>query len=277
MNFINCQNSLSQELMVKTVAFWSENSYEHISSLLKSPQGTTAVLQPYFKQELQNSYDEFKRINQIYTNVGQRPAPRPTYFFKINTQFINLLERIKFEGFSGYPILQQSVFHYIYEQRYINAVFAVNNPVGNVLITEFFSPFQNHTFSCIYNQMYFWCIIGSMHPSLLMSTNAFYNAINGYSKEFLTVVCNSFNNIAFRLSQIKRPVKKVGIAEIFEEFKMLNLQFLQFLKEVKSGSPKIYSNPQLLRLPQDFYSKVTHMINEHTLVAEINDNIEKIL
>ena len=273
MNFINCQNNLSNEVMIKAVTFWSENSYQHITSLLKSTQGTTAVLQPYFKEELQELYEEFKRINQMYKNKNGRLIPKPAVFFKINGRFINLLERIKYEGFSGYPILQQSVFHYIYEQRYINAIFAVNNPVGNVLITEYFLPFQNYTYSCIYNQMYFWCIIGSMHPSLLMGNNAFYNAINGYSKEFLTDVCNSFNKIAFNLSQIKKPVKKGALSEIFLEFKELNSAFLEFLKLVKTNNPRIFMNPQNVRLSEAFYSTVEHMINEHTLVDEINKNL----
>lgn len=276
MNFINCQNNISNEVMIKAVAFWSENSYQHITSLLKSTQGTTAVLQPYFKEELQELYEEFKRINQMYKNKNGRLIPKPAVFFKINGRFINLLERIKYEGFSGYPILQQSVFHYIYEQRYINAIFAVNNPVGNVLITEYFLPFQNYTYSCIYNQIYFWCIIGSMHPSLLMGNNAFYNAINGYSKEFLTDVCNRFNKIAFKLSQMKKPVKKGALAEIFLEFKELNSAFLEFLKLVKTNNPRIFTNPQNLRLSESFYATVEHMINEHTLVDEINRNLNLI-
>ncbi len=273
MNFINCQNNLSSEIMIKSVAFWSENSFQHIDSLLKSTNGTTAVLQPFFKEELLNLYEEFKKINQMYKQNNPRLIPKPAVFFKINLRFINLLERIKFEGFSGYPILQQSIFHYIYEQRYINAVFAVNNPVGNVLITEYFYPFQNNVYSCIYNQMYFWCIIGSMHPSLLMGNNVFYNSINGYSKEFLTNVCNSFNEIAFKLSQMKKPIKKVKLSEIFAEFEKLNSAFLEFLKLVKANNPRIFINVQNLRLSESFYAAVSHMIGEHTLVDEINKGL----
>lgn len=273
MNFINCQNNLSNDLMIKTVAFWSENSFEHINSLLKSNVGTTAVLQPFFKEELQNLYEEFKKINQMYKQNNPRLLPKPAVFFKINQRFINLLERLKYEGFSGYPILQQSVFHYIYEQRYINSIFAINNAVGNVLITEYFYPFQNNIFSCIYNQMYFWCIIGAMHPSLLMGNNAFYNSINGYSKEFLTGVCNNFNLIAFKLSQLKKPIKKAELKEIFEEFEKLNTSFLEFLNLVKSNNPRIFTNAQNLRLSESFYATVNHMIGEHTLVDEINKGI----
>lgn len=121
--------------------------------------------------------------------------------------------------------------------------------------------------------MYFWCIIGSMHPSLLMGNNAFYNAINGYSKEFLTEICNKFNSVAFNLSSLKKPIKKTTILPIFEEFKALNASFLEFLKLVKSNNPRVYINSQNLRLSEAFYATVEHMIKEHTLVDEINRNI----
>ncbi len=275
MNFINCSNQLSPDIFRKTVAFWSENSYQHISSLLKSPQGTTAVLQNEFKEKLQDYYKKFKEINDLYKTENSRLSIKPEQFFNLNQNFINLLERIKFEGFSGYPILQQSVFHYIYEQRYINAVFGMKNSVGFVLITEFFAPFSSYPLSCIYNQMYFWSIIGAMHPSLLLETNAFYNAINGYSKEFLTEITNNFNKVNFRLSSCHKPIKKTALKEIFEDFQNINLSILDFLLLVKSNNPKIYSYPASVNLSEQFYNKVEHMIKEHTLVKEINKNIQQ--
>ena len=270
MNFINCENTISNRLVEKTVAFWSENSMQHITSLLRSTNGTTAVLQPYFREELKNFSEEFKNFKEVYSKNTPRQTVRPISFLRTNARFINLLERIKYEGFSGYPILQQSVFHYIYEQRYVNAVLGVNNPLNNLLITEYFSPFQNY--NCIYNQMYFWCIIGSMHPSLLMGNNGFYNAINGYSKEFLTDICNNFNLINFKLSSLKKPIKKGALQPLIAEFKALNLSFLEFLKLVKSGNPRIFTNVGNLMLSNTLYATVEHMINEHSLVEEISRN-----
>lgn len=275
MNFINCSNSISPEEIRKTVAFWSENSFQHISSLLNSNKGTTAVLDQEFSAELKELYDDFKGINELYTSGVSRLPAKPDILFRTNKKFIDLLERLKFEGFSGYPILQQSVFHYIYEQRYINAVFGMLNPSGNVLITANFLPLGNNENLCIYNQMYFWSIIGAMHPSLLMDTNAFYNSINGYSREYLTEITNSFNRITLSLSNLKRPIQKAALARIFSEFSALNIRILEFLISAKSGSPKIYSSPNVIRLPESFYGKVEHMIKEHTLVKELNENIKK--
>ncbi len=276
MNFINCGNERTSSLMRKAAIFWSENIAEHINSFLKSVPSTTAVLEDYFKEELREYFKKFINFNENFKK-GERTLAYYQEFLRVNSGFINLLERIKFEAFSGYPVMQQSLFHYIYESRYTNAIFGVKNMVGNVLITNYFLPFLNNGFSCFYNQMYFWSIIGGMHPSLLLNNNAFYNALNGYSKEFLTDACNKFNNINYRLSSIRKPVKRNALTDVFRDFCTLNLEYLEFLKSVKQNSPKIFITPNLSRLPESFYAAVEHQINEHNLVKEINANIEKYL
>lgn len=274
MNFINCGNERSTLLMRKTAIFWSKNISEHINSLTKSANSTTAVLENYFKDELKVYYQKFISFNETFKN-GEQPLSFYQDFLRVNSGLINLFERIKFESLSGYPVMQQSLFHYIYESRYTNAIFGVKNMVGNVLITNYFLPFLNNGFSCFYNQMYFWSIIGGMHPSLLLNNNAFYNALNGYSKEFLTDVCNKFNNINFRLSSLKKPVKRKALSDVFVDFCALNSEYLEFLKAVKQTNPKIFITPNLNRLPESFYAAVEHQINEHSLVEEINTNIGK--
>ncbi len=276
MNFINCTASPSNVLMRNTVIFWSENIAQHITSLLKSPVGTTAVLADYFKEQLKSFYEKFMSINESFKR-NNLPISFYQDFLRTNSGFVNLLERIKFEAFSGYPVLQQSVFHYIYEGRYVNAIFGAKNIAANLLITTYFLPFLNNSLSCIYNQMYFWSIIASMHPSLLMGNNAFYNSINGYSKQFLTDICNRFNQVNFSLSSLKKPVKRNGIRDIFEEFCRLNTEYLEFLIAIKQNSPKIFTAPSVTRLPASFYSALEHQIAEHNLVDEINGNIEKML
>lgn len=276
MNFINCNGVQSPELVKKTVIFWCANSAQHINSLLRSAVGTTAVLEEEFKEQLRIFSDMFLKIKEAL-NSKQNNSSLYAQFLRANAGFINLLERIKYEAFSGYPILQQSVFHYLYEGRYVNSILGYKNSVGNVLVTTYFLPFLNRTAECVYNQIYFWSIIGSMHPSLIMQNNAFYNAINGYAKEFLTGVCNSFNNINFSLSSLKKPVKKTGLGIVFKEFSSLNKDYLEFLKAVKQTSPKIFTLPSAVRLPASFYEALDHQIAEHTLVTQINQNIGKIL
>ncbi len=275
MNFINCSNKITSEQIRKTVAFWAQNSFQHISSLLASVKGTTAVLNPAFIKELESLYRDFKNIYSAYTEGISRLPQRPDALLRTNKKFVNLLERIKFEGFSGYPMLQQSLFHYIYEGKYINAVFGLPCSISNLLISTSFQPFSSNERLCIYNQMYFWSIIGAMHPSLLMDSNAFYNSINGYSREYLTEITNNFGKLNFALSSLKRPLQKKPLAELFEFFCELNTAFLDFLLAAKAGNIKIYSSTSAVRLPNSFYAKAEHMIKEHTLVNELNINIKK--
>ena len=81
MNFINCENTISNRLVEKTVAFWSENSMQHITSLLRSTNGTTAVLQPYFREELKQISEEFKNFKEIYSKNTPRQTVRPMGIF----------------------------------------------------------------------------------------------------------------------------------------------------------------------------------------------------
>ena len=195
--------------------------------------------------------------------------------FKTNTRFILLLERIKLEAVSGYPILQQSVYHYIFEQNYINAIFGVLVPQNKPLITVKFLPFYNN--NCIFNQMYFWSVIAAMHPSLLLNNNDFAAALNGYSREYLRDTVNSFNAVCFDLSSLNKPNNKKELSKIFENFRQLNNSFLSFLISAQKGSTKIYAATIKPSFTQAFYKGVQHMINEHTLVNELCDGISEML
>lgn len=276
MNFINCTGTASANLLKQTIIFWCENSMGHVASLLRLNNGTTAILQPLFKEKLKFLGEEFLKIKKALMENGLSNAVYNN-FAMLNQNFIYLLERMKFEGFAGYPVLQQTIFHYIYEARYVNAVLGIKSRPENLLITLQFAPFYNRVLNCVYNQMYFWSIIGAMHPSLLLGSNAFYNAINGYAKEFLTQTTNNFNLINYRLSSLKRPIKEAALREVFNDFSQINLEFLEFLQHVKQNSIRVFASSTAIKLPQSFYSGVDHQIAEHTLVREINENIGKTL
>ena len=190
MNYINCQNNLSPAVIRKTLIFWCENSIQHISSLLSAFKGSGAVLNEEFLHEIKEIELIFKGIYDEYSSDKTNLPTRPAILFKTNARFIALLERIKLEGVSGYPILQQSVYHYIFEQNYLNAIFGVNIPQNTPLITVKFAPFYNN--NCIFNQIYFWSVIGAMHPSLLLNNSDFSAAINGYSRGIRQTALTAF-------------------------------------------------------------------------------------
>ena len=275
MNYINCQNDISPSLMRKTITFWCENSLQHIGSLLSAFRGSGAVLNEEFLRELKEIELIFKSVFDEYSSSKTNLPTRPAILFKTNTRFIALLERIKLESVSGYPILQQSVYHYIFEQNYINAIFGVMVPLQTPLITVKFAPFYNN--NCIFNQMYFWSVIGSMHPSLLLNNSDFAAALNGYSKEFLRDIVNGFNGIGFMLSSLQKTTNKNKLLKIFENFQQLNSNFLSFLESALAGSARVYTSVSPQRFSDAFYKSVRHMIAEHKLVNELNQSIAKIL
>ena len=275
MNYINCKNDLTPELLRKTIVFWCQNSIQHISSFLSAIRGSGAVLNEEFLREIKEIDLVFKSIYSEYSS-DKKPLPsRPLILFKTNARFIALLERIKLETVSGYPIIQQSVYHYIFEQNYINAIFGVTYPQQTPLITVKFAPFYNN--NCIFNQMYFWAVIAAMHPSLLLNNSDFAAALNGYSREYLKETVNNFNTVCFRLSSLNKPNNKKELSKIFENFRQLNNSFLSFLISAQKGSPKIFTATLKPSFSESFYKGVQHMIDEHTLVRELCDGLSEML
>lgn len=275
MNYINCQKNLPPETVRKTIVFWCENSIQHIASFLSAIKGSGAILNDDFLREIKEIDMIFKSIYEEYSSTKTGLPARPAILFKTNTRFIALLERIKLEAVSGYPILQQSVYHYIFEQNYINAIFGVTVPQNTPIKTVKFAPFYNN--NCVFNQMYFWSVIGSMHPSLLLNNNDFATAINGYSREYLIDTANGFNAICFSLSDMNRMNNKKELTKIFENFCQLNNSFLSFLISAQNGSPKVFAATGKPSLSEGFYKGVKHMINEHRLVNDLCDGLKEIL
>ena len=269
MNYINCKDICLPEDMRKAVEFWSANTVGHIETLLKLKGSSAAVMRPYFTKGLEESLYSFKKISHLYGGDNQKLSTKPQLLFAENRKLINLLERMKFEGFGGYPYLQQTIFHYIYEQRYINAIFGVpNETVG--LITVRFSPMGTFPLVCIYNQMYFWSVIGAMHPSLIMGNEKFYRTASLHTREYLTEITNRFNSVCFNLSSLKKPPERAELKKVFEVFCALNSEFLRFLKLIKAGGSGIYAAGSPTDMPQSFYKSLDHIIGEHTLVKELS-------
>ena len=273
MNYINCKDTCLPSDMRKAVEFWARNTVGHIEFLLRLKGSSAAIMQPCFTKELENLLNSFKKISALYSNEDAFRLPaKPQVLFSENRKLINLLERMKCEGFGGYPYLQQTIFHYIYEQRYINAIFGVQNE-SRGLITIRFSPIGSFPFICIYNQMYFWSVIGAIHPSLMIGNDRFYRSASMHTREYLTEITNRFNLICFKLSELKKPPVKADLKPVFDEFCRLNLEFLRFLKAIKEKGGGIYTAGAPTDMPQAFYKSIDHIIGEHTLVKELCDTM----
>lgn len=276
MNYINCKDICLPESMRGAVEFWAKNTVGHLGNLLKLGSSTAAVMQPCFSSELKDLLSSFKKISELYSGDNTGLPAKPQLLFSENRRLINLLERMKFEGFGGYPYLQQTIFHYIYEQRYINAIFGVQNE-NRGLITVRFSPIGGYPLVCIYNQMYFWSVIGAMHPSLMMGNEKFYRSASLHTREYLTEITNRFNLICFELSSLRKPPVKSELKKVFDSFCRLNLDFLRFLRLIKANGGGIFVAGAPTDMPQSFYESLDHMMAEHTLVGKLNEGMEKSL
>ena len=272
MNYINCKKALTPELLEETVKFWSQNSYQHIGVILNSYTNSDAILSYTFQNELvrlKNTFtDVYNKSNNIKNNK-ELSLISAAFLFE-NQNFIKLLERLKFEGFNGYPILSQNIFHYIYEQRYINAILSKTIPKSNILITVNFKPFKDTTLSCIYNHMYFWSIIGAMHPAILMGISPAGDVLPTALQKKLTNIKNKFNAIDFMLTSLKKPVSSKELFDIFINFETVNDEFLHLLTDMINGKEKILPDIFSSVLPQSFYGALSHMIAEHTYVKKLN-------
>lgn len=272
MNYINCKQVLTPELLEETIKFWSQNSYQHIGVILNSYENTSAILSNTFKEELMRLQKAFisiyKKLDDI-KNSKERSLILSAFLHE-NQNLIKLLERLKFEGFNGYPILSQNIFHYIYEQRYINAILSNNSKDANVLITLRFKPFKNVKLSCIYNHMYFWSIIGAMHPAILMGISPANEVLPTHLRNKLTNIKNKFNAIAFILSNQKKPISSKEISDIFINFESVNNEFLKLLIDMQNGKEEVLPDIFNTVLPESFYGAISHMIAEHTYVKNLN-------
>lgn len=276
MNYINCKRALSPELLEETIKFWSQNSYQHIGVILNSYESSDAILSYTFQKELsrlkkvfENVYDKCKNIKN-----SRELSLISAAFLLENQNFIKLLERLKFEAFNGYPILSQNIFHYIYEQKYINAILSKNIPEENVLITLNFRPFKDTGIPCIYNHMYFWSIIGAMHPAILMGISPANEVLPTALRNKLTNIKNKYNAIAFMLSSLKRPVSSKELSDIFINFESVNDEFLHLLTDMINGKEKVLPDIFSTVLPESFYGALSHMIAEHTYVKKLNKHFK---
>ncbi len=273
MNYINCHGVMTPENLRQTIKFWSENSYQHIDSILSTYKINTQILSDNFKRELLRLKDVFTKINHECENIKNKNGIVliASTFLNENKKFIQLLERLKCEGAGGFPLIFMNVYHYICEQRYINAILSKPDTDVNMLVSIRFEPFRNETMSCIYNHIYFWSVIGSMHPSLLLGIAPFESLVSQEAKQDLYEVRRRFNDIAYSLSDLKRPLHKNELYSLLEEFYSLNRNFLAMLTGILKCDSSIIQSTFIKALPEKFFNSVSHMIDEHLYAEKIND------
>lgn len=264
----NTNNSIS------FIKFWSKNSFEHIDVLLNAYKSTKASM--HFEKELKRLFKEFK---DVHSNIGKQTFPMGNNiyidkFLKSNNKLIVILERLKFEGFNGYPVLYEIAYHFLYEAKYINNV--LNNHIysqdypHSVIMTIKYAKSPHMGLNWLYNQLYFWSLISAEHPSLLINiTKKESTTIDKNVKERFINCTNGFNNINYMLSSIHKNMNETNLLPIKKEFMSLNNEFIKLLKDFKENLDKYLPEDVIKSLPDLFYGTYQHILDEQKYAKDL--------
>lgn len=279
MNYIDCGKILTPKAIKKTVCFWAENSYQHIEVLLATADKKIIVIPMRMEKKLKELYETFKTISEECEKSDNRKTIilLAGAFLNENKNFINILERMKSEVAGGYPPVFMNVYHYICEQKYVNAILSRPAVQTDNLINISFTPFSDNDLKCVYNHIYFWCIIASIHPGILLGNSVFERIIPVETKNDLMEYRLKFNLIAYDLSRLERPLKKDEISNIYNDFYNLNKCFLTMLSSIMKGDSSVIDVHFAKILPDSFYDSVNHMIGEHIYVENLKKDFDRIL
>lgn len=276
--------SFVNTMTMDTMKYWAKNSYQHIDVLLYSAMPYDAALSESYNKEMKRLYDAFQAIHE---ELNPAKRERNIYhmvkrFLTLNDHFVTLLERLKFEGFNGYPILYQLTYHILYEQLYVSEIF---KPLLNtryvqpqdVLIHADFrrGGLGTNPLQCIYGQLYFWSIIGAEHPSIIMNISpAEMRQLPEETIDELDNMTHLFNRINYKLTQIYPKLNKENLRMVLKEFDALNKEFLKILEKFSKNSRYL---PQAVRkrLPDIFFGILEHIIKEHQYAADLCNRILK--
>ncbi|GKX29767.1 hypothetical protein SH1V18_22470 [Vallitalea longa] len=273
--------SFVNAVTIETVRYWARNSYQHIDVLINSAKPNNGVVYESFNNDLKRLYKSF---HNIYDELADVKRDTNVYFmvkrFLIaNDHFMVILQRLKFEGFNGYPELYQVTYHILYEQMYVKEIFRplmITSDVNtdNVVINSNFRRMGLGTnpIQCIYGQIYFWSIIGAEHPSIIM------NISPNETKQLPKKIINEFNNITkkfndvnYKLSNIYPKLNNMNILVVIKEFSKINEEFIRLLYSLKDNIeslPNIKNN-----LPKLFFAILEHIINEHGYAKLLTEKI----
>ncbi len=272
--------SFSQETRIEAIAFWSMNSYQHIDILLKSVANQGVTIYPVFEQSLEVLSVTFQRIAKDIKNGPTHNHPVLTREFLLkNRQFIHLVERLNFENFNGYPLLYETVLHFLYEAKYADGTMQGTNSMPllgpqSVLYHIKFRErgFGHNDLECIYGQMYFWLVIGAQHPSLLMNVTA-KETVPQVIKNKFTYFVTRFNDINYELSNLYPKLNRDSILEIHCTYEKVYVEFFSFLMDIKENDLLLHESLKN-SLPPIFFDVLDHIIDEAEDAIAIGKKIQ---
>ena len=257
------------EDIAEALAFWTRNSYQHAEMMIEFYEGSEAVVEDYFRDELYRLLEVFRTLSERAQKEGLSFAEERTLandYTVANYDFLTMMNRLKFEGINGYPYLMMLLSHIVYEQRYTNGIFSYAGAQNNNYIYGQSEAPSN----CLYAALYFFSIINAQHPSILLTIEPFTEAITEELMLALIGLINAFNAINFRLSSLGNNVSDDALLPILEDFQKENRNLLSVLERILNAAPGVYRNgfaPE--ELPSIFYMITQHFIEEQQLAEQI--------
>ena len=274
MPYLSPTSKPSNTLFADTLTFWSEHTSKHISILLSIAEGTGAVLFYDFKKSLLELRETFNQLHtQLLTqkdnSLSKTLAPK---FLTANKHFITILERLKFEGFNGYPILIELIYHFILEASYAQKVLSYRGYQSPACSTPFTTtlnlPFKS-TLHAISTHLYIFSLCSAQHTSVILNISPLEILLPESTRHLLQTQKNEFNGINFDISQAYDSLTSAILSKQVHSFTELNTKFCDLLSDFKCPSSTLFPEPIKAQLPPVFFDILFHFVDEHTYIANV--------
>ncbi len=257
--------------ITEALRFWTQNAYQHAEMMVDFYENSRAVVEDYFRDELYRLLEAFRvlseRAQKEEPSFAEERALANDYTVA-NYDFLTMMNRLKYEGINGYPYLMMLLNHVVYEQRYTNSIFSYAGAQNN----NYIYGRSEAPSSCLYATLYFFSIINAQHPSILLTVEAFAEAITGELLNEMLRLINSFNDINFRLSALGNDVSDEALLPVFSDFREENRVLLSVLESIQSAAPGVYRNGSAPdELPSIFYMMTQHFLEEQKLEEQIKE------
>ncbi len=264
--------------LVNTLKFWANNSYEHIDVLQNAYKTVGATLQPSFATELTELFTKFKNIDDAIT-YNKLPNDFDILceeFEKCNRRFVYLLEKLKFEGYNGYPVLFETVQHFIYEQLYAKQVLdaGYKAKADKHYTQNMFTTSLNSKVTTLKGCMYFWSLIGAEHTSIIATVSPVEDKLPKLTLSLLANFRTIFNQINYILVEQDDVMSDDDLNQLAIYFIETNEQFLKLLNNFKQDNSELLPSYIKKELPPLFEGVLNHIIHEHERVLELMKSLQ---
>ena len=274
MPYLSPTSKPSNTLFTDTLAFWSDHTSKHISILLSIAEGTGAVLFYDFKKSLEELHETFTQLHthlltQKDVSLSKTLVPK---FLTSNKRFIVILERLKFEGFNGYPILIELIYHFILEASYAQKLLSYrgyeNTPCRTPFSTLLNLPFKS-TLHAISTHVYIFSLCSAQHTSVILTISPIEILLPESTRRLLQTHKNEFNGINFDISQAYDMLTSPILAKQVHSFTELNTKFCDLLSDFKCSSSTLFPEAIKAQLPPVFFDILFHFVDEHTYITNV--------